>query len=33
MEISTLAHEKVWVDKSSYDKAERIHYEKLAKVN
>jgi len=28
---TSLAHEKVWLDKSSYDKAERLHHEKLAK--
>ncbi|CAL7939815.1 unnamed protein product [Xylocopa violacea] len=32
MEKSALAHEKVWFDKPSYDKAERLYFEKMAKV-
>ncbi|KAJ8686776.1 hypothetical protein QAD02_022570 [Eretmocerus hayati] len=32
MAASALVQEKVWLDKTSYDKAERLHYEKLAKV-
>ncbi|XP_076763499.1 elongation factor 1-delta isoform X3 [Xylocopa sonorina] len=33
MEKSALAHEKVWFDKPSYDKAERLYFEKMAKGN
>ncbi|XP_015436171.1 PREDICTED: probable elongation factor 1-delta isoform X2 [Dufourea novaeangliae] len=32
MEKSALAQEKVWFDKPSYDKAERLYFEKMAKV-
>jgi elongation factor 1-delta len=31
MATTALAQEKVWIDKSSYDKAERIYHEKQAK--
>ncbi|XP_008205725.1 probable elongation factor 1-delta isoform X2 [Nasonia vitripennis] len=31
MATTALAQEKVWLDKSSYDKAECLHHEKLAK--
>ena len=31
MATTALAQEKVWLDKYSYDKAERLHQEKLAK--
>lgn len=33
MEKAALAQEKVWFDKSSYDKAERLYFEKMAKGN
>ncbi|KZC13680.1 putative elongation factor 1-delta [Dufourea novaeangliae] len=33
MEKSALAQEKVWFDKPSYDKAERLYFEKMAKGN
>lgn len=33
MEKSALAQEKVWFDKPSYDKAERLYFEKMAKVS
>nr|XP_034186121.1 probable elongation factor 1-delta isoform X3 [Osmia lignaria] len=32
MEKSALAQEKVWFDKPSYDKAERLYFERMAKV-
>ena len=32
MATTALGQEKVWIDKSTYDKAERLHHEKLAKV-
>ncbi|XP_053974078.1 probable elongation factor 1-delta isoform X2 [Hylaeus anthracinus] len=32
MEKSALAQEKVWFDKPSYDKAERLYFEKMAKL-
>ncbi|XP_076238855.1 elongation factor 1-delta isoform X2 [Calliopsis andreniformis] len=32
MEKSALAQEKVWFDKPSYDKAERLYFEKMARV-
>lgn len=31
MEKAALAQEKVWFDKSSYDKAERLYFERMAK--
>ncbi|XP_006561841.1 probable elongation factor 1-delta isoform X3 [Apis laboriosa] len=33
MEKSALAQEKVWFDKPSYDKAERLYFERMAKGN
>lgn len=33
MEKSALAQEKVWFDKPSYDKAERLYFERMAKVS
>lgn len=33
MEKAALAQEKVWIDKPSYDKAERLYFEKMAKVS
>ncbi|XP_076173064.1 elongation factor 1-delta [Ptiloglossa arizonensis] len=32
MDKSALAQEKVWIDKPSYDKAERLYFESMAKV-
>lgn len=32
MAVTPLAQEKVWFDKNTYDKAERLHFERLAKV-
>lgn len=33
MEKAALAREKVWFDKPSYDKAERLYFERMAKVS
>ncbi|XP_015587955.1 probable elongation factor 1-delta isoform X3 [Cephus cinctus] len=33
MAATALAQEKIWLDKPSYDKAERLHFERLAKDN
>lgn len=33
MDKSALAQEKVWIDKPSYDKAERLYFESMAKVS
>lgn len=32
MAATALAQEKVWFDKPTYDKAARLHFERLAKV-
>lgn len=32
MAAAALVKENIWFDKSSYDKAERLYFEKLAKV-
>lgn len=29
---TALTHEKVWFEKPSYDKAERLYFERMAKV-
>lgn len=33
MAATALAQEKIWVDKPSYDKAERLFHERAAKVS